>query len=361
MTSARPDKSGPSRKAIVGWGVGMLVVLGLAWFAAAVVWPVWQVHNSIEDMLEEAPKLQSMGLSWSDRQELPYVEDLGGREATFAKMRMYLRMPKFVVRHRPRAAYLLHWGGERALPVLEGTLADADPEVRKSALGALMSVALETRSRKVIPLAISVLNDPSDEVRGLAAVQLAALAAALPEVTPKLRELLKTSSDERLLEGAVLVLGVMGKGARRAAPYLEGPRPGETPDQRPAAAEKAAPELEVLLKHKTARIRLVAAWCLWLVTAEGDKSLPVFEAELRDPEWKTRSLAASYLAIIGPLAKAAVPALKKATKDENAEVRETAEYALAAVTCEPPPIDEVRITPDVVPAERGDAKDEEAK
>jgi HEAT repeat protein len=52
---------------------------------------------------------------------------------------------------------------------------------------------------------------------------------------------------------------------------------------------------------------------------------------LSDSEPKFRAGAANALGVLGPAAKAAVPALKKALKDEDEKVRQSAAVALKAI------------------------------
>lgn len=69
---------------------------------------------------------------------------------------------------------------------------------------------------------------------------------------------------------------------------------------------------------------------------KGVPAVPGLIEALKNPSRETRQLAAGTLADIGPSASDAVPALTKALEDEDAGVRETAEYALKEInTTEP--------------------------
>ena len=61
------------------------------------------------------------------------------------------------------------------------------------------------------------------------------------------------------------------------------------------------------------------------------KTVPLLAAALEKPNPEARTEAAAALKCLGPLAKPAVPALKKALGDSDAAVRRTAAEALKAV------------------------------
>lgn len=108
MTDSTPaeQKPGPSRKAIIGWTVGMLAVLGLAWFVGAVVVPVWQVRS----VLKKRPDGQELDTYW--------VKELGGPERAPAKIRTYASLFRVEPAEGEALADLLCVCKEKGTPVL---------------------------------------------------------------------------------------------------------------------------------------------------------------------------------------------------------------------------------------------------
>lgn len=92
-------KPGPSRKAIVGWGVGMFLVLGLAWFVGGVVVPV----RRTADVLRERDAARSI----TREQTAAFLDRLGGPGPARKRLELYLRLPPGVARHRRQAVLLL--------------------------------------------------------------------------------------------------------------------------------------------------------------------------------------------------------------------------------------------------------------
>ena len=185
-----------------------------------------------------------------------------------------------------------------------------------------------------------------------------ALGEMGPEATPAIRSLLISLEDKNwhILEGD-------GGGDMPGPP----PRPAAGPAY--AALEKigraAIPTLMDLLKDKDAKVRMRAVGCLgefgpraWpavaaltellkdkngevrnaatnvLVTKlrrEAKPAVPIIVESLTDEDWKVRYWTGRNLSQIGPHAKAAIPALTAALKDEHPYVRAGAAEALASM------------------------------
>ncbi len=97
-------------------------------------------------------------------------------------------------------------------------------------------------------------------------------------------------------------------------------------------AESAVPALTKALDHEDSYVRIQSAYTLWKVDRQA-KAIPLLSKALKDTEIGTRerAMAASALGEIGPSAKAALPALREATKAQEAQIRVNAAWALWAV------------------------------
>jgi len=63
------DKSGPSRRTIIGWSVVMLLLLGLSLFIGLVVVPIWHTRSVVQ---EYASSRQSLSLIHISEPTRPY-------------------------------------------------------------------------------------------------------------------------------------------------------------------------------------------------------------------------------------------------------------------------------------------------
>jgi hypothetical protein len=97
-------------------------------------------------------------------------------------------------------------------------------------------------------------------------------------------------------------------------------------------AKSAVPALTKALDHEDSYVRIQAAYTLWKIDQQA-KTIPLLSKALKDTEIKIeeRAMAASSLGEIGPSAKAALPALREATKDQEALIRVNAAWALWTV------------------------------
>jgi HEAT repeat protein len=83
-----------------------------------------------------------------------------------------------------------------------------------------------------------------------------------------------------------------------------------------AKAKGAIPQLEAVLKDECGLVRIETARALWRID-QHRAAVPALAAELKDKEPCNRHRAAVMLGEIGPGAKAAVPDLVRALKDEG--------------------------------------------
>jgi len=105
---------------MAAWSAGILLVLGLVWFVGAVVVPVWQVHRlaATYEMVHEV--------------RTP-TNELGDPSEATRKIRLYLRLPSFVARHKLPAIVALGCYGTPGLASLLELSCSADEEVRAQA------------------------------------------------------------------------------------------------------------------------------------------------------------------------------------------------------------------------------------
>ncbi len=199
-----------------------------------------------------------------------------------------------------------------------------------------------------IPVLIRAItdNDEDDGVRMHAASALVEMGPQAAEATPALIQALK-QRNERVAEWAVLILGEIGPAAKDAVPALIDALKGGDWDMRCYAAEAlgrigpaakaAVPALEEALKDKKDKnVRFYAAEALARLGLP-DRGLPVLIALLKGKSWILRKYAAMALGEIGAPAKAAIPALREALKDKEADVRNAAAEALKRIQADGSP------------------------
>jgi hypothetical protein len=124
VTESAEHSTKPLRtwRPMAAWTGAILLALGLAWFVAAVVVPVWQVHRSIDRC-------------WADRgSDLPMleVEHLGGQQEAAKRVAVWWSLPKRLRPHEVGTVRILSRCGPYGVPKLITVLEDerADPEAR---------------------------------------------------------------------------------------------------------------------------------------------------------------------------------------------------------------------------------------
>jgi len=98
---ASATKAPRTWRPMVGWTLGMLVVLGLAWFVGAVVVPVWKTRAVV---VRCGPDYGSLG--WESHLAKA-VKELGGHKAAPQRLRLYFvsqTVPSCAKRLRPCCA-----------------------------------------------------------------------------------------------------------------------------------------------------------------------------------------------------------------------------------------------------------------
>jgi HEAT repeat protein len=190
-------------------------------------------------------------------------------------------------------------------------LRDPNPVNRRAAIDFLEM--LEDAAAPAVPALVGALSDRDVFVRWSAARTLGRInaeagAAAVPALA---RSLADPDLDVRLTAAATLE--AYGSAARGAVPALT------------ASVAKGDPD-----------VRRAAMYALQAVGAEaGRAATPNLMAALRHDDPRVRRTAAETLGSFGTEAKNAVPALRRALQDEDADVRQAASDALLSIM--PPP------------------------
>jgi HEAT repeat protein len=182
------------------------------------------------------------------------------------------------------------------------------------------------------------LKNSDASVRSRAALALKEPGKEVPRVVEALGEAL--DDQDRDVRAAVLFsLGALGPDAADAVPrivkVLEG---DDTPLRRSAASAlgkigdaRALPALSAAARDEDVQMRKVARNAL---AAMGAAGVPFWIELLSSKDEFDRISATSALLRVGPEAKAAVPALSKALKDESVHVRRAAAEVLAPIGAE---------------------------
>jgi HEAT repeat protein len=241
------------------------------------------------------------------------AQDLGQlgpvARAAAADLRRALKDDDVYVRiHAAVAAALVEPASAPPLATLVEALQDSKEDVRVAGIAVLASLA--QRGRPAIPALIGALSDPEDRVRRAAALALGELAPERmratpgPEIAALARALQKDESlDVRHM--AVRALGNYGSEAWAAAPALR----QALCDEAPRVARDAAD----------------------LLARFGAPAADMLAAAVQDPQATDRAWSVRCLGEIGPKARAAIPALMGALKEEKTDLRLEAAWALLRI------------------------------
>jgi HEAT repeat protein len=193
--------------------------------------------------------------------------------------------------------------GERAVPIIQATLANAgsDREHRKAALKA--SGILGEVAAPAIPLVATELAKPELTAEAALALSFMGRKAFAP-----LRDAL--TSDEPVVRREAL--RSIGKLKERA----------------PLDTNAVLPLLLAGLQDADPAVRGVAATYLGIIHEGGDAAVPALVAALQDPDVEVRRASAEALGSFGAQAESALPALRKASSDKDPEVAREAGLAI---------------------------------
>lgn len=169
---------------------------------------------------------------------------------------------------------------------------------------------------------------------------LQGLAEAGPSAAPLTPDIVSVAADPKMTHFATLALSFMGKEGAAPLRELAGDSTvrvrkaalhqlGRLQSRTPLPAVEVLPTLLANVADPDREIRAVAVYAIGYVKQDADTVIPVLVRALLDDESPfVRRNAAMALDQYGSLAKAAVPALKKALDDPDAETRDAAKNAL---------------------------------
>jgi HEAT repeat protein len=329
----QPAKPIRTWRPMATWTAGILLALGLIWFATMMTVPVWQVHAA----LETCPMRDVIwGLHIEDEDQARALKQLGGSDPALSKLRVYLAMPERLASQRAKAARLSGFCGKPAVPLLARLLADRDWQVRVAAANGLKFMGCE--AEPAIPALVEALGDKTGNVLGAA-------EDTLTELGPLAVPALTAAADRSAFEVryyAIWTLGRIGPDATGAVPSLLRALADEDEfayvaacalfEMGPVAGEEAACALEARLKQATdPLLRASLAGALWQVSGRTETVLPAFVELLSSEDEIPRGQAAWFLGDMGPAAAEAIPSLERLLKDGSRDVREVAAEALKKI------------------------------
>src|SRR5262245_19293553 len=236
-----------------------------------------------------------------------------------------------------RGLAALQLGPDIMAPIMEKALANADETTVHHALDAVAALG-----PAAVPRLIDALKHT--KLRAQVAYALGQIGPPAEPATGELATLL-SSNDSRTVTEAAVALAKIGPAASASVPALSAAlKQTECPNPHaiayalgkmgPAAAA-AKPDLMNQLGSKDQSVAVVAAWALTRVDPQSsdtaNKVVPVLIAGHGDPRAESRQMAAETLGGLKSAAKAAIPALEKASSDENRAVRDAATEALRAI------------------------------
>jgi HEAT repeat protein len=241
-----------------------------------------------------------------------------------------------------RAIHELKPGSEVTIPAFTRIVQNADPKTIKDVME-----AIATLGDKAVPGLINGLKVKA--VRGHAAETLGRIGQAAAPAVPALIEAME---DERpdVRREILFALGNIGPEAKAAVGVARKSLADEDQTVKysavwmlgrvgPAAAE-ALPELEKdVCNTDDPYFGNVCAWAMIRIDAKNEKrikeAMPVLLKGLENENAFVRSEAASTLGMIGPPAKEALEALKKAALDKDEHVAKSAADAIAKISGQP--------------------------
>jgi HEAT repeat protein len=197
--------------------------------------------------------------------------------------------------------------------------------VRFQAMAALGEMG--ARAKRAVPALMKILQTDKDgAIRVGAATALGQIGPAAKDAVVTLVELLLDEERYDLASTAARSLGMIGPGARSAVPALRRALKSNITSityngawalgEIGEAARVAVPDLLDLLDNVNPDIKATAAVSLWRIEKHAD-AVPALIKHLDDKNALGRGSVALGLAEIGPGAKAAVPALLRASKADD--------------------------------------------
>jgi HEAT repeat protein len=225
--------------------------------------------------------------------------------------------------------------GLGALRTIIGKLANANPEeVRIAAV--LMIESHGPAAASAVPALVALLDDPSPKLQTAATGALASMGKAAQPALARLSPLLKNQQAE-IREAAVTAIGSLELDAETLRPHLANALRDEKSEVRRAATraiQRLGPQGAIflpdiiLLAEKKENLRSVERMLRRFEGARPDsRSLPELVKLLDHKQDSVRLLAIKFLAVAGPSAREAIPALARMHDDPSPEIRKQAAAA----------------------------------
>jgi HEAT repeat protein len=267
------------------------------------------------------------------------LQDVGADDKELHKALLEALQDKDAFVRAGALAALLRFG-TKSLPQIEAGMKDGSPLVRKVAAAALGRFG----SLQTVPLLIKALGDEDDKVWDEARKSLTDMKVDNKQLLALLKPALK-DPERSVRKGTAFIMRRFG--ADGVPPLLEAlkdPDPGVNYaaayalDDIGGPARAAIPALvDAGTSHADKKVRDMARKALMKMHGQGDfwenprDGVPGLIDLLDAPDAPTRYGAAVTLAVIGPLAQDAVPALTKMLKDHSSNVAQAAKFALERI------------------------------
>jgi HEAT repeat protein len=233
---------------------------------------------------------------------------------------------------RINAVHVLRLMGEKskaAVPTLMDVLQDKDDDIRAQALWALSAIGPEARA--AVPMLIAALSDKSRDVRYYAGSALGGVGPDAKAAVPAL--LIALKDKEWLVRGrAAYALGRIKYDGKVVVPALVAALEDKEIQSSAAWAlgdfgPSAVPALVVALGHTDDDVRGWSAVALGHIGVEAREAVPALIEVVKSRNCtKSRSSAAVALGCIK--SEVAIPVLIDAVKDNDADLRRVAAFAL---------------------------------
>ena len=226
---------------------------------------------------------------------------------------------------------------ERVAPALTAALRDADPEVLANVID-----ALATQAEAALPRATKALKN--DELRLPAIMLLQRLGPKAAAAVPELVSVLKEDRRKEVRQAIIEALLAIGTASSESVPALVSMLSDDNLDVRRGAtfglgrigppARSALPAIRRNFDTEK-ELRPISIWAMVRIAPEDDKiaatAVPLLVEALKREEAFVRFEAARTLGLIGPRARAAIPALEAAQKDAPEHVGQAIAEALKEI------------------------------
>jgi HEAT repeat protein len=232
--------------------------------------------------------------------------------------------------------------GRTALPEVIEKLGSTDAEVRLAAVDLVGSYG--EAAAAAVPALTALLDDPAPRQRTITAQSLGKLGKSAQPALDLLGSLLGAEQVE-VREAAASALGSLELDAGVLRPHLAKALRDERPQVRRAAMRAIqrlgpqgaifVPDIIALAEKKENRTSVERMLRRFEAAGPDARSVPELVSQLAHKADGVRLLAIKFLALAGPRAREAIPALERLQKDSSAEIRKQAQAASERIKQEP--------------------------